>query len=333
MNVIESIENMSLFRKIRRKNPRDKSPRPPTDEAPDVPNPPPGAGIPKANGSQLIERQKVERYGISVVAEPERPSLCDVDVVCVHGLMGHPFDTWFNDGGEFYWPAELTNDIPNARVMTFGYDADPQSFLGQVSQNTLGDHARSLLQDLERERADPAVKHRAILFVAHSLGGLVVKKALSDAEHYSNTSKHLRAVASSVRGIAFLGTPHAGSRFASLPEIASRFLRGVNVNRDLIRTLRVDSEMLGETTMAFGQLLETRKETLSPLYIQPFREELPMENIGIIVPAASASMVGYVSETMHADHMVSTYDIDVKWLSLKTCAGNDKVSLSARSEV
>lgn len=175
--------------------------------------------------------------------------------------MGHPYDTWLSKTDGFYWPAHVINEIPNARVMTFGYDADPKSFLGQVSQNRLGDHARNLLQDLARERTKSAAKQRPILFVAYSLGGLVVKKALSDAVHYSDASKHLKVVAANTRGVAFLGTPHAGSGLATLPEIASRFLRGVNVNQDLSRTLKVDSEMLGETTIAFGQLLETRKES------------------------------------------------------------------------
>lgn len=248
----------------------------------------------------------VERYGISVVTEPGEGA-GDVDVVCVHGLMGHPYDTWSSKTNQFYWPAHLTNEIPTARVMTFGYDADPKSFLGQVSHNRLGDHARTLLQDLARERTKPAAKQRPILFVAHSLGGLVVKKALSDAEHYSDASKHLKAVAADTRGVIFLGTPHAGSGLATLPEIASRFMRGVNANQDLLRTLKVNSEMLGETTIAFGQLLEKRKENNQPLYIQPFVEELPIPSIGLVVPAASASMAGYLSETIHADHMVSKF--------------------------
>lgn len=248
----------------------------------------------------------VERYGISVVTEPGEGA-CEVDVVCVHGLMGHPYDTWSSKANVFYWPAQLTNEIPTARVMTFGYDADPKSFLGQVSQNRLGDHARTLLQDLARERTKPAVKDRPILFVAHSLGGLVVKKALSDAENYSDASKHLKAVATSTKGVIFLGTPHAGSELATLPGTASRCLRGVNVNQDLLRTLTKNSETLGETTIAFGQLLERRKERKRHLNIQPFLEELPIPSIGLVVPAASASMAGYLSETIHADHMVSKF--------------------------
>lgn len=300
---------MSLFEKLKRKSARDKPPKPPSGSNMEFGATDNSLDARKPSGSQPLpsEPRVVERYGICVVTEPEGGSSCGVDVVCVHGLMGHPYDTWLSKTDGFYWPAHVMNEILNARVMTFGYDADPKSFLGQVSQNRLGDHARTLLQDLARERSLPAVKHRPILFVAHSLGGLVVKKALSDAEYYSDASKHLKAVAADTRGVVFLGTPHAGSGLATLPEIASRFLRGVNANQDLLRTLKVNSEMLGETTIAFGQLLERRKESQQPLYIQPFVEELPIPSIGVVVPAASASMAGYLSETIHADHMVSRF--------------------------
>jgi len=44
--------------------------------------------------------------------------------VFLHGLNGHPQNTWENDETGFYWPAQLRKDIPEARVMVYGYNAD-----------------------------------------------------------------------------------------------------------------------------------------------------------------------------------------------------------------
>ena len=44
-------------------------------------------------------------------------------------------------------PAFLHSRVPNARILTFGYDADTLKFSG-VSRLTLADHAISLIDEL-----------------------------------------------------------------------------------------------------------------------------------------------------------------------------------------
>jgi hypothetical protein len=52
-----------------------------------------------------------------------------------------------------YWPTQLlSKDIPDARIMTFGYDADVMKFLGPVGQNNIRDHELNLLGDLAAQR-------------------------------------------------------------------------------------------------------------------------------------------------------------------------------------
>ncbi len=89
--------------------------------------------------------------GLHVLHDPDDPS---VDVVFVHGLTGNAYKTWAEQGSSKYWPKDfLPNDLPDARIIAFGYDADvTRPFFGAVSQNNLRDHSLALLGDLSRLR-------------------------------------------------------------------------------------------------------------------------------------------------------------------------------------
>ena len=52
-----------------------------------------------------------------------------------------------------YWPATLLScDVPNSRILSFGYDADVVNFWNPTSQNRIGNHASNMLGDLTRLR-------------------------------------------------------------------------------------------------------------------------------------------------------------------------------------
>jgi hypothetical protein len=72
-------------------------------------------------------------------------------LVFVHGLGGHPVKSWSKY--DVYWPKDfLGPDVPNVRILTFGYIAKAATIVGAVSQNTIHDHAKALVSDLRRQR-------------------------------------------------------------------------------------------------------------------------------------------------------------------------------------
>jgi hypothetical protein len=72
-------------------------------------------------------------------------------IVFVHGFGGHPLETWSTK--DVYWPKDLLGPgVPNIRIITFGYDANAAKLSGRVGANTLHDHAKALVSDLERQR-------------------------------------------------------------------------------------------------------------------------------------------------------------------------------------
>lgn len=63
-------------------------------------------------------------------------------------------------------------------MFTFGYNAD--AAFGNTTADIV-DHAKDLLGSLIDKREEEDEKIRSIIFIAHSLGGIVVKQVLNGA--------------------------------------------------------------------------------------------------------------------------------------------------------
>lgn len=128
----------------------------------------------------------IERFGLTEVFSPEHPQ---ADVVFVHGLNGDPQRTWTSKKTDVFWPRDLLSEDFDkeyqARVLVYGYDADVtvSASDGGTSRDRIHNHAELLVAYLVANRRRQRAEDRPIVFVAHSLGGLVVKRALI----YSNS--------------------------------------------------------------------------------------------------------------------------------------------------
>lgn len=144
---------MRVFDKIRKKGNRfGDTARSEARSGADETNPldPSGLDYPVPSIHALFPGNKI--YGLRVLRAPSKP---EVDIVFLHGLTGRPDKTFFDNKTGVYWPVHLlSQDIPNARILSFGYDADVGKFLGPVGQNTLEDHASDLVNDLARVRGN-----------------------------------------------------------------------------------------------------------------------------------------------------------------------------------
>ncbi|KAE8549955.1 hypothetical protein EYB25_008480 [Talaromyces marneffei] len=154
-----------------------------------------------------------------------------IDICFVHGLTGNRESTWTAEGKPEPWPkALLPSEIGNARIITFGYDAYVVR-ASAASKNHLRDHADNLVNALTVDRARINASTRALIFVAHSLGGLVCKKALLSSR--VNGEADLRGIFKSTKGIIFMGTPHEGSwaaNWAIFPAKLLSLIKSTNIN-------------------------------------------------------------------------------------------------------
>ena len=179
-------------------------------------------------------------------------------------MNGHPYHTWTSEKSKIFWPGQLLPSIleeEKARVLVYGYDADVTSFTDGVSKDKIHNHAEHLIAELSANRRRQKATERPIIFIAHSLGGLVVKRALiySSGVHGSKTA-HLRFISVSTYGILFLGTPHRGSNIAEwgsrLEWICGAILPSsvVDTQPQLVNALKANSETLQNIDRQFIQL-------------------------------------------------------------------------------
>lgn len=210
----------------------------------------------------------------------------------VHGLIGNRENTWTRNAGKknaCFWPQDLLPDadsgIANARIATWGYDADVVNKrpFRVVSNNTIEQHAVNLCTDLANVRGEKKT-NRPLIFVVHSLGGLIVKTALLHANECRTTSMaHISAVADSTTGVLFMGTPHRGSDQAHWGGILASALGYVKQdNAELVKRLNKEEPRLALLQERFANLLETRKEMKQPISITCFYEELPVPILGTV---------------------------------------------------
>ncbi|EDP48573.1 SesB-related regulatory protein, putative [Aspergillus fumigatus A1163] len=235
--------------------------------------------------------------GLRVLHDGQSPT---VDIIFVHGLTGHLDKTWTVPGSAAPWPqALLPTTIERARILAFGYDARVVDW-NMVSQNRIGNHSRNLLQAVADYRENDMTNDRHIIFVAHSLGGLICEDALVVSSR--SVEKYLRSVFNCTFGLAFMGTPHHGSDMAQWAETMRKFTSVFKqTNPELLRALERDSEVLARIQDEFHTLLRSRSKD-SPLEIFCFYEEKPLTVVGTVVPMDSAILPGYLHASLPYDH-------------------------------
>ncbi|KAK8122740.1 hypothetical protein PG984_011410 [Apiospora sp. TS-2023a] len=227
-----------------------------------------------------MDVRNILNTGLSVIFDPEGQPL--VDIVFVHGIQGHPWcqakkkcrlrkwarrmfrpktivdedhaDSQQNEtpsSPACYWPKDLLPlDLPRSRILTWGYDSMVTRGLQPTDKSSLFTHAKNFAFALGRV----AVASRPIIFIAHSLGGIVIKEMLAHCDGSENV-KH-QDIAASTAAIMFFGTPHRGSQdaagYAEVARKAASIL--LDTNPALLDSLGLRTSDLERSQDAFVKL-------------------------------------------------------------------------------
>ena len=237
-----------------------------------------------------------------------------------------------------FWPRVLLPSVlPDTRIFTWGYDADIHHFGSSASQNTIHQHALNLLSDIADLQESCSDTSTPIIFVVHSLGGLIVKDALNQSSQTEGT--RLKEIVPIVCGVCFLGTPHRGSKLASIGKVAYQVTTAATrrPNLKLLQALERNSETLDRIGDSFRQTILKRN-----IHLYSFREEKETRKYmvfsTIVVDADSAKIgdakeeVGSIPEN-HSDMTKYTKASDIGYKRLSAQLGRWVRELRAKSRM
>lgn len=191
-----------------------------------------------------------ETPSVAVVAQSATPRL---DVLFLHGLTGDPVDTWLNADGNEFWPKWLCRELPALSIYTLSY---PSSIFEKWAKKEMGLHERA--QNLLEHLASLDIGKRPIVFVCHSLGGLLAKEMLRVSNECSDSDWKL--IVTNTRAVMFLATPHTGASLASaiklvMPRLSSTFVDLLSNESGYLTSLNQSyrdlAKALGFTTVAY----------------------------------------------------------------------------------
>ncbi|KAJ5100300.1 P-loop containing nucleoside triphosphate hydrolase [Penicillium angulare] len=248
----------------------------------------------------------VQNLGFSTLFDPDNPQLeLQSSIVFVHGLQGHPKDTWTynkqhvsesveqqsakkpsrvikrllgikkkenepNSSGtkDVFWPRDLLvneNETQKARIMTYGYDSHVTTFFEANNHDNISKQAESFMVPLQQAREENA--QRPLILVAHGLGGIIIKGALEESKRSEHRPQFL-SIYNSLRGIIFLGTPHGGSTMADWGLIATGIVKFTSqgCNSKALKGFQPDSEILEFYRKCFLKMLQDQRFTIHSFY-------------------------------------------------------------------
>uniref|UniRef100_A0A8C6UJP3 Protein SERAC1 n=1 Tax=Neogobius melanostomus TaxID=47308 RepID=A0A8C6UJP3_9GOBI len=232
------------------------------------------------------------------------------DVLFIHGILGAAFKTWrqkdrsisseedntesSNDYTECWPKSWLAADCPNIRVLSVDYDTHLSDWTSSCPAENQRKSLACRSQELLKKLLQAGVGERPVVWVAHSMGGLLVKKMLLDAAEDPEMQNLLKKT----KGILFYSVPHRGTYMAEY-SVNVRYLLFPSIE---VKELCRDSPALHNLNENFLDMARERDikvlsfaETL-PTYIGPMIKIL-------VVPSESADLgIGELIE-VNVDHL------------------------------
>ncbi|KAH7358175.1 hypothetical protein B0T11DRAFT_319313 [Plectosphaerella cucumerina] len=153
---------------------------------------------------------------------------------------------------QFQWTKSTTNAEQKDAAETpqrDGYNVDYITGLLQTSNsNNIFEHATTMRVTLERELEHHNVP---IIFVVHSLGGVIVKDVINISDFLRDRTKL----------VIFFGTPHRGNANAGWGELAATFGRYfffLDTNASLVRDLALHNQILDRIHRQFVENITSK---------------------------------------------------------------------------
>ncbi|XP_004933205.1 protein SERAC1 [Bombyx mori] len=248
----------------------------------------------------------------------------------------------------FCWPKDwLPKDCNNLRILGINYWSSISEWLERCPLQTADISTKA--SELGPTLVDAGVgrKGTPVVWLAHSMGGLIVKQVLIDSAQSSDDK--FKRLSRNTKAVLFYSTPHKGSALATMPRAAAAVLWPSND----VRQLQENSPVLLELHRAFIHAAEQYQwETISfaemmPTLVTTFKVpihfveaysadlgrgvfyQLPLDHLSICKPATRQSIL-YTTvldviqrvtarniEIKYSDSLIK-WIIDMLWWTLRT---------------
>ncbi|XP_076612968.1 protein SERAC1 isoform X2 [Chaetodon auriga] len=263
--------------------------------------------------ANLDREAVVEKYpdGVYILHPQTRGNQpIKADVLFIHGILGAAFKTWrqkdrvmleeargaeSTDDYTECWPKSwLAADCPNLRVLSVEYDSHLSDWMAKCPAENQRKSLAYRSQELLKKLKLAGVGERPVVWVAHSMGGLLVKKMLLDAAE----DPDMHGLLENTKGIMFYSVPHHGTFMAEY-SVNVRYLLFPSIE---VRELCKDSPALRNLNENFLNMAKEKE-----IKVLSFAETLPT-NIGpmikiLVVPTQSANLgIGELIE-VDVDHL------------------------------
>jgi CheY-like chemotaxis protein len=238
--------------------------------------------------------------GLHAVANTNDPDRI-ADVVFIHGLGGSSHSTWrhgsINTVGHFFWPEELAKDV-QCGIWTLGYPAGITALgePGMIIQLRAG--------NLSQKLANARIGGRPIIFVTHSMGGLIVKSLLVGSRTLGDQDR--QKIAEAAKGVIFCATPHRGSDFANAAETLGSFFGGTQDHLIQLKSSAQELNILHDEFVEWQRLTQLKvcsyAENIGLFKQRPWLRPLPLGRV-VTRDSANPNIGGHVVRDVDDDHL------------------------------
>lgn len=236
-------------------------------------------------GDELVSDDNVVKLYLEHKGICERQTACRTHaLIFIHGIMGSK-DTWKNQNS--YWPKLIAEDSTTNAFDIYRIDYET----GILSGARIYEIIRSLTEAMDH--AEAMQQYKTIQFIAHSLGGIVVRNYLLGLKTYRG-----HWALDQFRQVILIGSPGEGSYLAKVASIVNH-----NPQLRVLRPLH-ENDYLELLNYNWDGIQDKRWMRCPPIFVRVGYELLPVPGIGIVVTGQSAE------NSVHALRQSHLHDTD-----------------------